>query len=166
MSAMLLDRLGVAGVVGIGLLLFALSFHLGSIVPAMTELGRLKRETSQLQARMKAAGSPAEASREVAGAPSAIETIPERMRTLTRLATQRGIASDRVTYLLAECDGQPCLEVMLPLRAGYPALRAFFHDLLAQDAAVRIDDLALKRAQSSDPQVEAVLRLSYPLAAS
>lgn len=161
-----LDRLGTPGIVGLGLMLFCLSFYLGSIAPAQDELVNLQQEAAQLLA---VAGPPGAGEGEGAERRAASEALrplaalPELLKELNLLAQQRGIVIDRASYALSERDGQRRMEVNLPLVAGYPLLRAYLRDLLLKGGP-SLDELSFKRRQASDPQVEANIRLSYPLA--
>ena len=163
MIAPLLERLGMPGVVGLGLLLFGLSFYLGSVAPARVELARLKQESAQLQARLpEVSGSEAGRS-ETAEARPSIASLPGLLKNLNSLAEQRGVLIDRASYALIERDGQRRMEINLPLKAGYLALRAYLRDVLTFREPPSLDELVLKRQQPTDAAVEANVRLSYPL---
>lgn len=159
-----LDRLGMPGIVGLGLMLFCLSFYLGSIAPAQAELVNLQQEAAQLLALAGPPGEGEGAERLAASeALRPLTALPELLKELNLLAEQRGIVIDRASYALSERDGQRRMEVNLPIVAGYPLLRAYLRDLLLKGGP-SLDELSFKRRQASDPQVEATIRLSYPLA--
>lgn len=162
-----LDRLGMPGIVGLGLMLFCLSFYLGSIAPAQAELVNLQQEAAQLVAVIgppvagEGEGSERLADRE---ALRPLTALPGLLKELNLLAQQHGVAIDRASYALSEREGQRRMEINLPLVAGYPLLRAYLRDLMLLKGAPSLDELSFKRRQASDPQVEANVRLSYPLA--
>lgn len=161
MKAMSLERLGRPGVIGLGLILFSLSFYLGSIAPAEDELARLKQEEKQLLAAARAAGA-GEAGRPLPREPlPALEAFPALLKELNVLAERRGVAIERASYALTDVEGQRRMEIELPLKAPYPSLRAYLHDVLALRSSPSLDELSLQRRQSSDPLVEANVRLSY-----
>lgn len=170
-----LDRLGMPGIVGLGLMLFCASFYLGSIAPAQAELVNLQREAAQLQAVAGSPGAGAGAGegegegeggerRAASAALRPLTAFPELLKELNLLAQQHGIAIDRASYALSEREGQRRMEISLPLVAGYPLLRAYLRDLMLLKAPPSLDELSFKRRQAGDPQVEANVRLSYPLA--
>lgn len=162
-----LDQLGIPGVTGLGLLLFGFSFYFGSVAPDRAELSNLKQEESQLQAAV-----PARMREEVgggrAGHPLGVEQrlsqseFPEVLRALNALAEPHGVTINRASYLLIDRDGKQRMEINLPLKCTYPALRAYLRALMMMPGAPALDELTLKRQQSSDPLVEATIRLSYP----
>jgi hypothetical protein len=159
-----LERLGRPGVLGLGLLLFGLSFYFSSIVPAGAALANLKQEAAQLQARLPGARGvdavpPGPAA--VHETPVEISALPELLKHLNALAGQRGVTMDRASYAVTERDGQRRMEITLPLKAGYPSLRGYLRDVLMRQGAPSLDELTLKRQQSTDLLVEANVRLSY-----
>ena len=163
MIAPILERLGMPGVLGLGLLLFSFAFTLGSIAPARTELAGLKQQAAQLQARLPEPGRPGVEPSAPAEALPSIASLPELLKNLNALAEQRGVTIDRASYALTGREGQRRMEINLPLKAGYPALRGYLRDVLTLRASPSLDELTLKRQQSTDTVVEANVRLSYPL---
>ena len=162
-----LQRLGVPGVVGLGLLLFNFSFYLGSLAPDREELANLEQQRSALRegsAQARAAVlDPGKVSAPVARLPTLIQ-MPELLRSVFSLAAQRGLVIDRAIYTLSEKDGPPRIELNLPMQASYPALRLFLADVDGLKPAPAIDELTIKRRQASDVLIEATVRLSWPLA--
>ena len=163
MNAILLDRLGKPGVIGVGLLIFCLVFYLGNIAPGQDELNRLSSEITRLQAAAldsrPSAGEQALTS--AAGERPAFATATESLKELSALAEQHGLTIERATYLLSNKEGQRRLEVSLPLKAGYPSLRAYLRDLLALPGGPVLDEMQLQRQKASETAIEANLRLSY-----
>lgn len=163
MNQFLIDRLGKPGVIALGLLIFCLVFYLGNIAPAQDELSRLNSEVARLTAAARssqaAAGSESLAS--ASRARPAFSTATGSLKELSALADQHGLTIERATYQLSNKDGQRRLEVNLPLKAAYPSLRAYLHDLLALPAGPVLDELVLQRQKASDTAIEANLRLSY-----
>ena len=164
MTLLPLDRLGKPGIVALGLLLFCLTFYLGNIAPARSELANLKHEATRLAAAARPGGQS-----EAAGRPARLPpftTATEALKELSALAEQHGLNIERSTYLLSEQDGQRRLEVNLPLKAGYASLRGYLRDVLAQPAGPTLDELLLQRQKASDETIEASIRLSYYFAPS
>lgn len=162
MKAAALDRLGKPGIVGLGLLLFCLSFYLGNVAPARQELARLHGEAArltaaQLQGGERGAGASGEAPRRLPSFTTATDSLKE----LSALAERHGLSIERSTYLLSEQEGRRRLEVNLPLKASYGSLRGYLRDVLVLPSAPVLDELVLQRQKASDEIVEANIRLSY-----
>lgn len=164
-----LGRLGIPGVVGMALLLFCLSFYFGSFAPARDELRALGSEQARLaQLAAQASGAPlgrapAQSARHP---PPALADAPDILKQLGAAAGRHGLALDHASYRLIVAEGQRRMELTLPLKGSYPGFRAFLRDLFGLAPAASIDELKLHRAAAREAQLEADLRLSYPLAAS
>ena len=160
------DRLGLPGILGLGLLLFCLSFYLGTIAPARTELQQLTSEERQLTAGAAAEAGGKNGTGTAVGTASArplpvATEIPELLKNLNAAAEKHGVTVERASYSSTDKDGRRRLEVSLPLQASYPSLRAYLRDALALTPLTSLDELHLRRAQSTTPVVEASVRLSY-----
>lgn len=154
-----LEQLGLPGVAGLGVLLFCLSFYLGSIEPTQSELDELKQATAQLSAQLPpTAGGPPAAS--PTHAPPPLDMAADQLKQLNALAEQHGVQIERATYLLSAKNGQQRLEITLPIKASYPALRAYLRAVMAQAEPPTLDELTLQRQNTDDTQVDANLRLS------
>lgn len=153
-----LDRLGRAGVAGIGFLLFSLAFYLGSVVPAQDALNQTVAEMRALTTAAARARSPGEGGR---GAAPAITEAPEVLKRLHGLADKHRIPVEQVSYgTRAEVGGRK-LDVSFPLKVSYPVLRAYLSEALALTATASLDELSLQRASAEEVNVDAQLRLSY-----
>lgn len=160
------ERLGMPGIIGLGLLLFCLSFYFGTIAPADAELAGLKSEEAQLLASsVRQAGDRQRTA--AADIPLAtqslppVTTAPGVLTNLNAAAEKHGVIVERASYSSTNKNGRTRLEVSLPLQASYPSLRAYLHDALALTSATSLDELHLQRSQSGAPVVEANVRLSY-----
>lgn len=162
-----LQRLGLPGVIGLGLLLFNLSFYLGSIAPDLDRLATLEQQRNALretamQTRGKVTDLPSASPVEVR--PPTLMQIPELLRSVFALATQRGLVIDQAIYSLSEKEGPPRIELNLPVQTNYPALRSFLADVDGLKPAPAIEELNIKRRLASDTLIEATVRLSWYLA--
>ncbi len=160
----MLEKLGWPGVMGIGLLLFCLSFFFGHLLPMQHELVRLEREREILAESMaaKAAAQVPTTLTATAERPLLLplSAAPEQLKQLNALATRHGIVIERATYQMKDQAGQTRLEVSMPLKLNYPVLRAYLRDVLVMPAAV-LEEIMLQRAQVTDMVVDAQLRLSF-----
>lgn len=154
------------GVVGLGLLLFCISFYFGTLAPAGTELASLKNEETQLVAsstRQTADRNRSDTTDDLM-APRSLLPITEASSVLTNLnaaAEKHGVIAEHASYSSTNSNGRIRLEVNLPLQASYPALRIYLREALALSPATSLDELHLQRPQSSSPVIEANVRLSY-----
>lgn len=166
MKALALEKLGLPGIAGIGLLLFCLFFYFGSVSSAQENLASLETERAQLAAT---AVTLAEKAAPPGGRGQHLRPIseaPELLKQLNALAEKDGVTIARASYEIKEKEGQQRLQVSMPLRVGYPSLRAYLIDALALSPSASLDELSLQRTQASDAAVEAQVRLSYGFAAS
>lgn len=158
-----LDRLGVPGVAGLGLLLFCLSFYLGSIGPGQERFEELNADIARLATRARPGGAPAPEA-----APRAVPSLAmttEALKQLNTIADKHGVQIEQATYTLSSQEGRQRLEITLPLKANYPAVRAYLREILSQPEALTLEELTLHRANAGEGLIEANLRLSSAFSA-
>lgn len=164
-----LQRLGIPGIVGLAVMLFNFSFYLGSVAPDRETLASLQQQRSTLlEDSAKGAGGAPDMTRRlpsVAANPLPIQ-IPELLRSVYLLATQRGLVIERATYGWVAKEGSPRVEINLPMQASYLALRSFLTDVQELSPSPSLDELTIKRQLASDTLVDANIRLSWRLAAT
>lgn len=175
-----LRTLGVAGIVGIGLLLASGSLYLTAIEPMRDELIRQTREEQRLDQQIQAhlhrspttAPQPqtsqpdVAAGTELAPLPSLTEA-PVLFDKLYALGERRGMLLERASYNLVN-HVKPAVaqyQVTLPLKCGYPELRDFLPDALALAPVSSLDNVSVQRAKASDPLQDVSVTLSYYFAA-
>lgn len=168
MKAAVLDKLGLPGIAGIGLMLFCLAFYFGSVSPVEAELAGLQSEKASLSAEAATLAEKTAATRtaEAALRLPPLGAAPELLKQLDSLAQKNGISVERASYQVKNKERQQRLEVSMPLRVSYPALRAYLRDALSLAPSASLDDLSLQRSQASDPAVDVQLRLSYGFSSS
>lgn len=161
-----LERLGHAGVLGLGLFLFCLAFYLGNVVPAREELASLQRQKAALAADAEARGGAASGTARDGrgGRLPGMAEAPELLKQLDAVAGKNGISVASASYQLKERGGQLRLEVSLPLQSSYPSLRAYLRDTQALAAPAAIADITLRRAQAGDAALDTQLRLAFSFA--
>lgn len=158
-----LERLGRPGIAGLGLLFFCLAYYFGNIAPARDTLDSLAREAAQLAARLPAGAATTEPAAEGGQLPP-FATVTDSLKILDDLAARHGVALERATYQLNERDGERQLEVSLPLKAGYLPLRAWLRDVLALPESPTLDEIVLRRQQTTDATLDADVRLTFRFA--
>jgi hypothetical protein len=160
-----LDRLGVAGVIGAGLLLFSVFFYLGATAPARAERSELQTEKDRLTAAAARSGR-ARASAGPAQLLPSVTQAPDLLKQLNALGLKDGVVVARSTYEVKAQDSQRILEVNLPLKVAYPMLRTYVRDVLGLAPTARLEELNLHRAMATDPSVDADLRFSFSFSAA
>jgi hypothetical protein len=168
MNARLLQALGIPGFLGVGLMLFCLSYYAGTLAPLAAQLDSTRSEarklTETLRTREPVAVSAARAEVEVPAADIAPASAPiEIIRRLNAAAETAVVTVDRASYTIAEKNGLRRMEVSLPTKGSYLHLRAYLRDALLVGRDGHIDSLVLQRARAIDPIVDADLKLSFQL---
>lgn len=156
-------RLGVAGLLGLGALVAALAFWLGSVRPLQqqalaqqAELAQLKRAAATRPAPPPAPFNP------LASLPPAGEAA-QMIGELERLARRHGIELPRGQYSVATLDGTSMQHwrLILPLETDYPSLHAFLATALERLPGMVLDGLKLKRERIESTELQAELRMSF-----
>lgn len=159
-----LGRLGIPGVVGLGLLLFCLSFYAGNVASLDSDLDAQKREEARLTAAVRnAPQTTTNAPPSPAVVPLGLRDAPGLLLGLSAAADNHSVSIERASYRITEQEGQQRLEVSLPVKGNYPSLRAYLRDVLSHPPVV-LEEVSLKRPSAMEPLLDAQLRLSYPLA--
>jgi len=161
MSAALLERLGLPGVIGAGLLLFCVVFYLAVVAPAQATRVELQERKAEQVALVGSPDAPASSRAPLLP----FSAAPALLTQLNALADQNGVAIERTTYLLRDEGGVRHLDVSMPVKAGYPALRGFLRDAMTQKAA-SLEELSLQRSLVTETQLQAQVRLSFRFAAT
>lgn len=160
-----LNAAGWAGVLGIGLCVFAVSFDLTGNRALADEADQLRREARSLaKTQRQHRRVPEVSERErlaafYAGLPLA-ERLPELLLRLHGHALARGVPTDKADYRVQAVAGTPLEQVSLelPVRASYPAIRQWLDDVRAGMPELALDDLAFRRADIGKPDIEARVR--------
>lgn len=158
-----LKRLGMPGVLGIGVLLGCAAFNHAWLRPAEHELD------ARLAAGAKVVRAPGPVSAEEDAAQLGrfhalfppIVALPEEVEKLHRLARLAGLTLLKAEYRLESRDAELVpYRVVVPLRAHYGQVRRFIDLLLKELPTASIDGLRFRRSKSAESQVEAELQLT------
>lgn len=156
-----LNRFGIPGIVGIGLIVFAASFASGAALPAWQEFQHLQEEGARLAQLASSLPMPVPRTADV-GTPWSATRAPELVLALARLADEAKLPLEQATYRFVEAGPAGYYEVTFTTRGSYPALRSFLHDALALSPSATLSELGMQRANSVDPLVTAGIGLVYP----
>jgi hypothetical protein len=164
----LVETLGMAGVLGLGVLAFCAAFHFGAVKPAERELAAQQRAAELLRAR-----SPHQ---QVSQEPRAdtlqrfyqlfppVAQLTDEVETLHTLARKAGLDLQQGEYRLDDRGfGLAAYHVTLPLRGSYGQIRQFVGAILAEMPIVSLDALRFERTRIDETQLDAQLRLTIHL---
>ena len=165
--------LDTAGVIGVGLAVFAVAMYLSAVVPAREQLAKLESRAARQSQTQRA---PANGLRSVAmrgteqleqfnrNFPPLTEA-PEQILKLHKIAAQNGIALDTGEYQLSrERDASLArYQVTLPLRGTYWQVRLFVAQVLAELPASALEEISIKRESVSARDIETRVRFTLYL---
>lgn len=160
------QRLGLPGILAIGILFFCAAMHFSAVRP-------LHREVIGLEAAQAAQRSAS--ARQARRGPQELEAVLRDLPKETGLATQLALIhqmADRQGVVLrrgnfdfsAESHGRVGRQQMtFQAQAPYAAMRRFVREALAAMPALALEDIAIARAQGEADGIEANLRFSILL---
>ena len=160
----LLARLGLPGVLGIGVLLACAGFYYSAVVPAERELGAQRLAAERLRSRtpyqpVAAGGREEELQRFYALFPP-IERLSAELEELYGLARASKLELAQGEYRLDKGVGLWSYRVTLPVRGSYAQIRAFVGAVLREKPIASLDALRFERKKAGEPMLDAQLRLT------
>ncbi len=158
MMALDRERLGLAGVTGLGLLCFCASLYISTLSPLAAEVDALQAQVLRIQSEKLPEPLPPASNNPLPSSQATEAT--ELIKLLDAAAQQRNLSIAHTAYRLRNDERQPRLEVSVPLKGKYPDLRLYLGDLQALNVGMTIEALSMQRAQASDPLLDANLKLS------
>ena len=160
-----LDKLGPAGVISLGVLIFCAFFHFSQVRPLERELDAQRTAAERLKARspVELANAPDKAgdtARFYALFP-AVAKLPDELERVYALARASGLDIQQGEYRL-ESRGTGLLQyrVAFPIKGTYAQIRAFVGTTLKDLPIASIDALRFERKRVGDAQLEGQVRLT------
>jgi hypothetical protein len=162
------DAIGVAGVLGVALLVFAATFAAATLMPGYAELETAREREQRLAGRLAnaadirlAAGDRPEA--QLAAFLKHFPPADDARQDILRLqgfAAKHGIELKSGEYRFAPESGTPLVrhQIALPVTGSYLGVRAFVAEALEQLPSVALTSISLKRDSISAQQIEARLQ--------
>lgn len=161
--------LGHAGVVGIGLAVFAAALYASSVAPTRDELKQLQAHAARV-ARVggdSAAGTYAattsvkQLDRFQQRLP-AFSDAPALVLKLHAIAASNGVVLDTGEYQLFRDRNSNIsrYQITLPLKASYPQVRLFLAQLLDEIPAMSLDEISIRRESINARGAETRVRLT------
>jgi hypothetical protein len=161
----LLEQLGIAGILGIGLLIACGAFWISALKPAQDELAAQRAALERMQARSPlqpvSGGGRAEDLRRFYNLFPAAAGLTAELERLHRLARNARLELAQGEYRLERrATGLWAYRVTLPVRGSYAEVRNFISAVLKDMPGASIDALRFDRKKADDAQLEAQLRLT------
>jgi Tfp pilus assembly protein PilO len=165
---------GRAGLVGLGLLVFAAAFYAATVSPAQARLAELRQATATLHERLqRAAGSFDDAARtpeeqlgNFYGAFPSAAAAPDLLDKIYRAAARRGLALAQGEYRLRRERSGLLMryQIMLPVSGPYLQVREFLGDVLKQIPFLALDNVSFQREKIGETAVEARISMTLYIA--
>jgi len=160
----LLARLGLPGVLGVGVLLAAAGFYFSAVAPVEREIDAQRLAAERLRARtpyqpVSAGGREEELQRFYALFPP-IERLSAELEELYGLARAAKLELAQGEYRLEKSAGLWSYRVTLPVRGSYPQIRAFVGAVLRDKPIASLDALRFERKRAGETMLDAQLRLT------
>jgi hypothetical protein len=162
---LLLGRLGAAGVLGLGVLLFCVPFYFSSLLPAERELDakRAASERQHTRAPVSHVGldSRAEQLERFYALFPPVERLGGELEKLYGLARGSGLDLLQGEYRVEKRSaGLIAYRISLPVRGSYAQVRSFAGAVLTKMPVASIDALRFERKKSDDAQLDAQFRIT------
>lgn len=164
------ERLGLPGVIGLGLLVFSAVYIVTTTLPARERAAGLEQLLSSgSKEPVRQEGPEEEIERELGRFYrffDASNSIVDALTQVNKAVVGSGLQFEAAEYRLARESNLRLsrYEVTLPLRGSYAQVRRFVSALLEDMPQVAIDDVTINRASVSAQEIEARLKLSIYLA--
>lgn len=160
-----LEVLGTAGVIGLGVLLFAGAFYFSALGPAEREVQVQALGAERLRTRTLlqpgSAGDPADDLRRFYALFPPTERLSGELERLYALARKANLELQQGEYRLeAKNPGLAAYRISLPIRGAYPQIREFVDATLAEVPIASVDALRFERKKVGDTSLEAQVRLT------
>ena len=166
-------RLGLPGIVGLGIFAFGLAFYVSAIYPAQGRLEALRRDAESLgQLARAAAGEQKSGPVEQLSAfyeffPKSASS-PDWLAKLYEAAAAQNLNLEQGEYRMVRDRTGRLLryEINLPVKGGYLQIRKFLSQLLADIPNASLDSVTFQRQKISDAAIESQIKLTLYLGAS
>ena len=160
-----LGRLGAAGVLGLGVLMFCVPFYFTALRPAERELDakRTAAERQRVRSPLRpvAADSRADQLERFYTLFPPVERLGGELERLYALARTSGLDLLQGEYRVEKrAAGLIAYRITLPVRGSYSQVRSFAGAVLTRMPIASIDGLRFERKKSADAQLDAQFRIT------
>jgi hypothetical protein len=162
---LLLDRLGPAGVISLGVLLFCAFFHFSAVKPLERELVQQQQAAERLKSRspiqLASAPDKADEVRRFYDLFPPVAQLPDELEHVYALARDAGLSLQQGEYRLESRGvGLLAYRVTFPMKGTYEQIRQFVGATLKDIPIASVDSLRFERKKVGDTQLEGQVRLT------
>ena len=161
----MLDALGPAGVVSLGVLLFCVFFHFDAVRPLERELAAQRDAEARLKSRapvqLTSTSNQADDVRRFYDLFPSVARLPDELEQVYRIARDAGLSIQQGEYRLeSRGSGLHTYRVNFPMKGTYAQIRQFVGATLKDLPIASIDTLRFERKKVGDTQLEGQVRLT------
>ena len=161
----LVERLGIPGVLAIGVLLFSALFYYSGVRPLEHELEMQQAAGERLRSRTPAQLVSSDDRtgdlRRFHELFPPVERLPEELEHFYAVARAAGLQMQQAEYRLeARSGGLLAYRVNFPVRGSYSQIRQFVGATLQEMSTVSLDALRFERKRVGETQLDAQVRLT------
>ena len=166
------EAIGRAGVVGVALLVFAVTLYATAVAPLEQERAARRAEAERMQQRLQMSGSPTGAKGSLAEQLATFyaffpppQSSPDWLGKIHAAAKAKGLVLQSGEYKLERSADSRLAryQITLPVAGSYAQLRGFVGQVLADVPAAALEEITLRRENVSSPRLEARIRLTLYL---
>ena len=160
-----LRRLGIPGVLGLGILLSCILFYFSALGPAEREVAAQRDASERLRSRGPfrpvAVDARAEELRRFYGLFPALHDLTDELKQVYSLARDAKLELMKAEYRLeGRSAGLAAYRITLPIRGSYGQIRSFVDAVLRDKPTASIDALRFERRKIAESQLEGQVRLT------
>ena len=164
----LLQKLGTAGVLGLGVLFFCIPFYFSALLPAERELSAQREATERLRPsgplRPASADSRSEELRRFYNLFPPADRLTDQLETVYALAREAKLELMQGEYRLEKRDaGLMAYRITLPIRGTYAQIRSFVGSVLKEMPIASVDAMRFERKKAAETLIEGQIRLTIHL---
>ena len=161
----LVELLGTAGVLGIGVLLFCALFYFSGVRPLEREAEAQKIAAERLKSRaplqLATSRDRGEELRRFYALFPGVDQLPKELDRMYAIARAANLQVQQGEYRLeARGNGLVAYRVTFPIRGTYGQIREFIGTTLKEISIASLDALRFERKKAGDTQLEAQLRFT------
>jgi len=159
----IVERLGISGVLAIGVLLFCVTFYFSTLAPAQRELAERHSAAAgaTLGTQTALVSLPGDELRQLHSRFPALASLTAQVERLHRIGRASGLQLQQADYRLeVPPAGLIAYRVSLPVRGEYRALRGFIGAVLKEMPVAAVDRVRFERKKPGDTQLEAQIQLT------
>lgn len=166
-----LSLLGTAGVIALGLLVFAVLFHNMAVAPSRARLAEVKARIVQVQSRLPRPGVSASAGPQDAlarvdayyGSFPGLDELAAAINDTLEVAKGHALVINQADYQYEPPrKGElTAYQMSFAVKGSYPRIRRFLMDLLNDHPEMALEQVTLRRDNVGSAELEARVQLTF-----